>query len=134
MTSAEVAKQIGVPYRTLLGWVERAVLVPPDYVGKKWASVQWPDSLVREAGVIASLRKAGLSFQRIREAIGYLRSKGFNPFSSGRFVIVNVRHGRAEGLLRIAEDSAQAVELLGEGQGQLAFRLWEPEDGEVASD
>ena len=128
ITSAQVAEGLGLRPGTLLSWVRRGLLRPPDYRYRQRCPVTWTDSLIREAGVIAALRAAGLSMQRIEQAVEYLRDAGFNPFSSGRFVIVNVRHGRPEGLLRIAEDSAEAVELLGEGQGQLCFRLWEPEE------
>ena len=127
LTSQQAAVAAGVPFRSLMNWLEAGLLRPPGYRGKPREPVLWPPSVIREARTIAALRAAGLSMQRIRQAIGFLRGRGFNAFSSGKFLVVNVHDGTPEGLVRICEDGDEALELIGTGQGQLCFRLWSGE-------
>ncbi len=116
-TSEEVAEKINVPYRTLMRW-QQEQLIQPERAGKHQKSAAlWSQKNLREARVIATLRSQGVSLQKTRRAMEYLRSIGHNPFSTGSFLAL------AEGgeVLKIMSDSEALSVLRKPGQRVLLF-------------
>ena len=128
-TSAEVAELAGTPYRTLMRWAAQGLLNPegahPGRGVGRWQPTTWHAKDVREASILAGLRRAGFSLQRLREGIEYLRSIGHNPMSTGEFLAVRDGDGHPSELIKVC-DSGEAIALL-QKPGQMVFRLWVPE-------
>ena len=92
----EVARLIGIPYRTLMHWVATglvAPLAPEQWRGRR--RVRFRPHDIREVQLIAQLRRH-LSGPQLREALNYLRRLGHNPLSTGRFMVVELYSGRKE--------------------------------------
>ena len=118
MTSREVAKKLGVPFRTLHGWRERGLLTPTQ-VSAPGMPCEWTEKDIREARTIVALRQAGFSAQGIRKAQDYLRSLGFNPFSRGQVAVILGSKGKPQDLIKIVDEKT-AFQLLRE-RGQLVM-------------
>lgn len=134
MTSEEVARAVGTPYRTLMRWVEQRLIHVPDYVGRQGNTVRWPAKCVREAMTIAELRREGCSMQCIREVAGYLQTLKFNPFSRGwHLVLEKNTKGKARRVVRVC-DNGDVLELMKQHRGQLLlFDLDPARAGEAAA-
>lgn len=132
MNAYEVAGQVRVPYRTLMNWVENGLLTPEGAGRGHRHPTTWHPKDLREASVLAALRRAGFSMQRLRQALDYLKSLGHNPMSTGRFIVVRGGRGHPRELIKICEDGQEALALIRE-QGQMLLPLLpegkEGEDG-----
>ena len=125
MGSAEVAKLLSVPFRTLHGWRERGLLTPKQCEGRgPKRPVVWSEKDIREARTLTALRTAGFSTQGIAKAQDYLRSLGYNPFSTGQVAVVLGTNGEPRDLIKIV-DQATAFKLLRE-RGQLVMLSLNP--------
>jgi len=117
-TTAEVAAELGVPFRTLHGWQERGVLTPAHGRTTR-APFAWSEKDRREARTVKGLRDCGLPLQSIRKAQAYLRELGFNPFSKGDVCVILGKKGRPEDIIKVV-DKETAFALLRE-RGQLVM-------------
>jgi len=122
----EVAEIHGIPYRTLMRWAEDGLLNPVGARRGHRYPATWHETDVREASVLAGLRRAGFSLQRLREAVDYLRSIGHNPMSSGAFLVVRTSEGHPADVIKFC-DTGEAIALL-RRPGQLVFPLWAPDE------
>lgn len=120
MTLQQAAEVIDVPLSTVSRWVQQRMVRPPGYVGQQRVPVNITPKCLGELAVIAQLRRAGVSFQHLREAADYLRGLGHNPFSTGKWAVLD--HGRK--LVKIC-DRGGAIEVLDQ-PGQMVMRLEEP--------
>ena len=91
--SRTVASQLGVPYRTLMYWVETGLIQPDDYSGRRRTPVRFSDDDVREIGRLAGLRKH-LRGQSLRDVLNRLRTMGSNPLSQGDVLVLENRKGQ----------------------------------------
>lgn len=106
----EVARRIGIPYRTLMHWVATGLVapaVPVERTGRR--RVRFRPADLREVQLIAELRRH-LSGPQLREALNYLRRLGHNPLSTGRFMVVELFSGRKEFIKVVG--SREAIRLL----------------------
>lgn len=104
-----VAQQIGVPYRTLMYWVETGLLHPEGYSGRKRTPVRFSEKDLAEAGRLVALRRY-LSGQNLRDALGHLRSLGHNPLSTGKFVVIEQRDG-TRAFFKVIRSGEEAISL-----------------------
>ncbi len=122
-TASEVASKVGVPYRTLMNWLEHGLLNPARARSGHGVQTEWRAKDVREASVLNSLRRAGFSLQNIKKAHAYLRSIGHNPMSSGQFIVIRTGKGEPKDIVKIC-DEGEAMALLRD-RGQLVLPLWD---------
>lgn len=122
-TAAEVAEKVGVPYRSLMYWVEHDMLNPTNARRGQRVETVWHTKDVREASVLANLRRAGFSLQQLKEAMAYLRSLGQNPMSTGEFIVVTVAGERKPTDIVKFCTTGEAVSLV-KDRGQLVLPLW----------
>ena len=117
--SRTVASQLGIPYRTLMYWVETGLIRPYEYSGRRRTPVRFSVDDVREVGRLAELRKH-LRGQSLRDVLNRLRAMGSNPLSQGDFLVLENRKGRRN-VVRIMQNN-EAVQLMNtqpDGQMQL---------------
>ena len=124
-TSDIVADAVGIPYRTLMRWVEEGLVIPAIHPKKHRIPVQWSKKNLREVGILGQLRKYKLSLQQIRGIMNYLRELGDNPFSSGEFILLLGSDGLPEELVKI-RNGGEALSLMKTHRGQLLLPLWQP--------
>lgn len=106
----EVARLIGIPYRTLMHWVTTGLVTPEASVQSRGRRrVRFRPDDIREVRLIAKLRRH-LSGPQLREALNYLRRLGHNPLSAGRFMVVELYSGRKEFIKVVG--SREAIRLL----------------------
>ena len=128
-TAAQAAEVVACPYRTLMYWVEEGLLNPEGACRGRRYPTTWHPKDMREASMLAALRRAGFSLQKLKEAVAYLRSLGQNPMSTGKFIVIRLEGGPPSELIKLCE-TGEAIELL-QRPGQLVMPLWTP-DPEVA--
>ena len=115
-SSITVAKETGIPYRTLMDWVGKGLIDPlvQRQGGRK--RFLFTEENVREALIIKQLREY-ISLQKIRMALADLREMGQNPLAGGDFFVVrNVRGERT--IIKICDED-KAIELLKENPKQI---------------
>ncbi len=106
----EVARLVGIPYRTLMHWVATGLVAPETLVRSGGrALVRFGPEDVREVQLIAELRRH-LSGPHLRETLNYLRRLGHNPLCTGRFMVVELYSGRKEFIKLVG--SREAIRLL----------------------
>jgi len=117
VTSEDAAKLLGIPYRSLMHWVEYQLVEPYRAGNRQRAPRLWSEKHIREARVIKTLRDDGVSMQAVKRAMDYLRREGYNPFSTGKFLALN----RGAEVIHL-RDEEDAISLLKEpGQRLLLF-------------
>ena len=109
------ADQAGISYRTAARWVESEIVRPVGYVGVQGAPIPITKKEARELRILAKLRGV-LSLQALKQAAVYLRARGDNPFSEGRFAALR-GPGRKRRLIKCCADG-QVIDLLDRDQGQ----------------
>lgn len=116
-TTEEVADLTGTHYRTVARWASDGLIhVSGGGHGDPW---RWSEKNYREAFVLSRLRREGFSRQEIRKNMKTLAEIGHNPFSRGRFLVLERPKGRKRGtIVKIMEDG-EAMELCGTGRVQL---------------
>ena len=119
LTSADAAAALGLPYRTLMGWVESGLLEPelapgPYRDGHKRPARVWAEKNLREAAVLIRLRRALVPLRQIRAAMEHLRACGQNPFSTGKFLVMG--NPRRPGSVIKVCDSGELRDLIALGQ------------------
>jgi predicted RNase H-like HicB family nuclease len=72
-TSEEAAKLAGISYRQLDHWTRLGVVKPQRRAEGSGSARRWAPAQIVELRVIAGLRRAGVSMQRVRRAVGWLR-------------------------------------------------------------
>ena len=107
--SHTVAAQLGVPYRTLMYWVETGLVRPHTYTGRRRTPVRFSDKDVKEIGRLAQLRRY-LRGQSLRDVLNTLRDMGHNPLSQGDFLVVENRKGQRN-VIKIMQNN-EAIQLL----------------------
>jgi DNA-binding transcriptional MerR regulator len=107
--SHTVAAQLGIPYRTLMYWVETGLIRPHTYSGRRRTPVMFSDKDVKEIGRLAQLRRY-LRGQSLRDVLNRLREMGHNPLSQGDFLVLENRHGRRN-VIKIMHNN-EAIQLL----------------------
>ena len=130
LTSETAAEALGVPYRTLMSWVESGLLEPDRVIGQykpghKRPERRWSRKHLREARVFIDLRRRGVPLKTIRKAMDYLRSLGHNPFSTGKFLVIGDPH-KPGSVIKIC-DSGEVLDLVARGQLVLPLAPDEPE-------
>ena len=85
--SRTVAAQLGIPYRTLMYWVETGLVHPHAYSGRRRTPVLFSAKDVKEIGRLVQLRKY-LRGQSLRDVLNTLRAMGHNPLSQGDFLVL----------------------------------------------
>ena len=115
--SQTVASQLGIPYRTLMYWVETGLIQPFEYSGRRRTPVRFSVDDVREVGRLAQLRKH-LRGQSLRDVLNRLRAMGSNPLSQGDFLVLENRKGRRN-VIKIMQNN-EAIQLMNAQQnGQM---------------
>ena len=117
--SRTVASQIGIPYRTLMYWVETGLIQPYEYSGRRRTPVRFSVDDVREIGRLAQLRKY-LRGQSLRDVLNRLRDMGSKPLSQGDFLVLENRKGQRN-VIKIMQNN-EAIQLMNnqpDGQMQL---------------
>ena len=86
-TSEEVSNYTGTHYRTIVRWASgRIIEVEGGGYGNAW---KWSEKNLREAEVLASLRREGFSLQELAHTMTRLHNElGHNPFSTGDFIVL----------------------------------------------
>ncbi|GIX49681.1 MAG: hypothetical protein KatS3mg131_3892 [Candidatus Tectimicrobiota bacterium] len=107
--SRTVAAQLGIPYRTLMYWVETGLVRPHTYSGRRRTPVLFSAKDVKEIGRLAQLRKY-LRGQALRDVLNTLRAMGHNPLSQGDFLVLESRQGRRN-VIKIMQNN-EAIQLL----------------------
>lgn len=127
-TSVEVSKMIGVPYRTLMSWIEERLINPAcQEGGERRKKIRFAPKDVREASILAGLRANRLSMQQLRESLDYLRSIGHNPMSTGDFLVIKGRDGKPKDLLKFCT-SGEVLDIMKGRYGPLVMSVWKPEE------
>ena len=132
MTTYEVASMAGLPYSTLARWAQDNIIRPKNYSGKRLVAMEWSGKNAYEVCILARLR-GFFSLQELRKAMEWLRQRGHNPLSKGRFLVVGGDAGKQR-LIKLCLDRAEAIEVIGQNRGQLLLLPLvdpEPMDGEV---
>jgi len=121
MNMRQAAKLADIPYTTIANWVQKGLIHVDGYKRKQHNAVQWTDKQTTELFNIVSMRTAGLSLQAIGKAAEYLRTFGHNPFSTGKFAVIDGPPNNRR-LIKVTDHDG-AVELLSKHKGQtvLAF-------------
>ena len=116
-TTDEVARLTGTHYRTVVRWASDGLIeVEGGGHGESW---RWSEKNYREAFVLARLRREGFSRQEIRKNMKALAGIGHNPFSRGRFLVLERPRGRKRGTIVKIMETGDAMELCGTGRVQL---------------
>ena len=105
----------GISYRTGARWIESGIVQPQGYLGIQGSPVPITRKEARELRILAKLRGV-LSLQALKQAAVYLRARGDNPYSDGRFAALK-GPGRKRRLIKCCRDG-QVIDLLDEHQGQ----------------
>jgi hypothetical protein len=100
VSGRQAAIRIGAPYRSMMRWVEEGVVEVEGHLGIRGERWHISPKALRELGVLSHLRRCGFSLQELRKVMDYLRSLGYNPFSSGTFLVVE---GEEKDLFRVLE-------------------------------
>jgi len=121
MDMRSASKMVGVPYPTVAKWVQKGLIHVDGYQRKQRVPVEFNEKQVTELSNLASMRAAGLSLQDIGKAAEYLRTLGHNPFSTGKFAVIDGPPNDRR-LIKVTDHDG-AVELLSKHKGQtvLAF-------------
>src|SRR5262245_13546546 len=88
--SRTVAAQLGIPYRTLMYWVETGLVHPHAYSGRRRTPVLFSAKDVKEIGRLVQLRKY-LRGQSLRDVLNTVRAMGHHPLSTGYFLLLENR-------------------------------------------
>jgi len=107
--SRTVAAQLGIPYRTLMYWVETGLVRPHTYSGRRRTPVWFSDKDVKDVGRFAQLRRY-LRGQSLRDVLNTLRAMGHNPLSQGDFLVLENRKGQRN-VIKIMQNN-EAIQLL----------------------
>ncbi len=107
--SRTVATQLGIPYRTLMYWVETGLIRPHAYSGRRRTPVLFSDRDIKEIGRLIQLRKY-LRGQSLRDVLTTLRAMGHNPLSQGDFLVLENRQGQRN-VIKIMQNN-EAIQLL----------------------
>ena len=107
--SRTVASDLGIPYRTLMYWVETGLIQPDEYSGRRRTPVRFSVEDVREVGRLAQLRKY-LRGQSLRDVLNRLRAMGSNPLSQGDFLVLENRKGQRN-VIKIMQNN-EAIQLM----------------------
>jgi DNA-binding transcriptional MerR regulator len=103
-----VAAHLGIPYRTLMRWVENG-LVRPHIDSKsskgRRTSVLFSGEDVVEIGRLAQLRRY-LRGQSLRDVLNTLREMGKNPLSQGDFLVIENRKGKRNDIKILKNEEA----------------------------
>jgi DNA-binding transcriptional MerR regulator len=128
LTLKDLAKRYSVPYSTLAGWFERELIQAHARTGRPGSAIILNEKNVKELENLIRLRKSGLSLQRARHLIEDLRAAGYNPLSSGIFVVIDRRKRR---VLKISENKRVAREVAGPHKQQTVMveLILEPDSG-----
>lgn len=116
--SQTIAKAIQINYRTLMRWIEKGLIQPAIYPKRGRSPVYFSEENLREVAILSRLR-AVISPSKLREALQFLRQQGYNPLSSGQFLVLDYQKGR---VIKICQDPHEgALELTGRYRGQLVL-------------
>ena len=107
--SHTVAAQLGIPYRTMMYWVETGLIRPHTYTGRRRTPVLFSNKDVKEIARLAQLRRY-LRGQSLRDVLNRLRAMGHNPLSQGDFLVLENRKGQRN-VIKIMQNN-EAIELL----------------------
>lgn len=72
-TSEEASRLAGISYRQLDSWTREGLAKPIQKAAGSGTARRWSPRQVVELRVIGDLRRAGVSMQRIKRAVGWLR-------------------------------------------------------------
>lgn len=126
MTTEEVAAENEVHSRTAARWASDGLIeVDGGGHGEPW---RWNAKNQREAFVLARLRREGFSMQELRTSMKALRGIGHNPFSKGKFLVLQCPNNgeRNRGTFVKILDTGSAMALCKGGGVQLLlpFGMW----------
>lgn len=126
--AAQVADMVGVPYRTLMDWVAHELLNPLNARSGQRIQTAWRPKDVREASVLANLRRAGFSLQNIKRACAGWERRGM---PDGDFVVFRIGKGEPDDVMMFCDED-EARRQLG-NPGRLVMRVWSADKGDGAS-
>ena len=118
ITGYDVAGRWDVSYRTLMRWVEAGLLRPPGYICGQRAPVTWTPSLMREAGILAALRRVGFDSPEMARCANHLRRQGRDAVAGSEYIAI-LRGGREKPAFRLC-DSETALNLVQQRPSDLA--------------
>lgn len=109
-----VAELLGVPYRTLMSWIEKGIFRPASYTGRRGAPVLFSLKDVRELFVYSTLRQH-FSPREIGGMMHALREAGHNPFSTGHFIVVKDDLVKGPHVIKIDGDGIRELSKMAKG-------------------
>lgn len=138
-SSDEARRLAGITYRQLDYWVRKGVVKPEQASAGRGTARRWSAIQVVELGVIAGLLRAGVSMQRVRRAVGWLRNhlpKVKTPLAELSFATDGQR------IFYLSPNPGKLVDVLAggqivltipmEGMGEVAADLHRPRRGSTA--
>ena len=84
----ETAEATGVPYRTLMWWVEEGVIRPYRCPRRGEVQAAFSNEDIQEIKIISRLREF-IPLQKLREIRRCLKGTSRNPFCGGEFLVVS---------------------------------------------
>jgi DNA-binding transcriptional MerR regulator len=123
-----VCRLVGISYRQLDYWARTGLVTPSVRAADGSGSLYSFGDLV-ELRIIKRLRDAGISLQRIREAIGYLRSESGDEALSDVTLISDGQR------IYACHSGEEVVDVLSHGQavfGIAVGRVWADTEGDMA--
>ncbi len=125
--SAELCRRLGLTARQLQWWDEQGLL-PARHEGHK-RLYAWRDAVL--AGVVGTLRKAGLGQARVQAALHTLTAPGRTP-ELPRYLVVNWRSGRSDAVQNDRQALARMATLSERGVPSLLIDL-EPIESKLSA-
>lgn len=128
MNLKEAARIAGVPQPTASRWIRAGLIRPEGYVCRQRVPVQMGQKELAELCNLARIRNL-LSLQEMKKAARFLREElGHNPFSTGRFMVLDGPPGKRE-LVKVCS-TGEAIALMKDRGQMLLFPVIEPEEGD----
>ena len=119
-SSDEARKLAGISYRQLDYWVRQGAVKPEQASIGRGTARRWSAIQVVELRVIAGMRRAGVSMQRVRRAVGWLRrhlAKVKTPLAELSFATDGQR------IFYLSPNPGKLVDVLAGGQVVLTIPL-----------
>ena len=121
-SSRQASRLAGITYRQLDDWTRSGLMKPEQEATGSGSARRWSSTQVMELQVIGELRRAGLSMQKIRRAVNWLRRNLANvsaPLAELSFVTDGQR------IFYLSPNPGKLVDVLAGGQAVLTVAVGE---------
>jgi len=119
-SSDDVARLTGVPYRTLMRWVERGLLMPLRDPAKQKGACRWTRQGVCEAHLVNQMSAHRVRLEQIRPIMVFLSYQQQNPFTATSFLWLKRSSVGVPGM-ELLRSEGRAMDLLRRGEAVLAL-------------